>query len=109
MVKEGRGRGRSLFFILGVSALEGFGGVIKSHASGSRDVQSVIVSLSALNESSFWPFLKWQDHKNPPLPLARNVPTHPQKYTLPEAAAADRVTVAVYACMYRGEASAGLS
>lgn len=74
---EGGGVG-SLFFILGISALEGLGGAIKSHASRSRDAQSVIVSLSARNESSVRPFLKWQDHKNPPLPLARNVLALPQ-------------------------------
>lgn len=59
-----------------VSAFEGLCSAIKSHVS--RDVQSVIVSLSAQNESSVRPFLKGRNHKKPPLPLARNVPALPQ-------------------------------
>lgn len=47
----------SLFFILGISALEGLSGAVKSHASRSCDQPSVIASLSAQNESSIWPFL----------------------------------------------------
>ena len=47
----------SLFFILGISALEGLVGAIKSHASPSRDAQSVIARLTAQNESSVRPFL----------------------------------------------------
>lgn len=50
----------SLFFILGISALEGLGGAVKSHVSQSRDPQSVIASLSAQNESSIWPFLNME-------------------------------------------------
>lgn len=67
-----------LFFILTILAFEGLGNAIKSHVSCSRDTQSVIVSLSAQNESSVRPFLKGRNHKKPPLPLARNVPALPQ-------------------------------
>lgn len=50
----------SLFFILGISALEGLGGAVKSNASRSHDPHSVIVSFSARNESSVRPFLNTQ-------------------------------------------------
>lgn len=61
MLEGGEGGGvDSLFFILGISALEGLGGAIKSHASQSRDAPSVIASLSAQNESSVRPFLNTQ-------------------------------------------------
>lgn len=43
---QGGGVG-SLFFILGISALEGLGGAVKSRASQSRDPHSVIASRSA--------------------------------------------------------------
>lgn len=36
-----------IFFILGISALEGLGGAVKSHASRSRDLQGVIAILSS--------------------------------------------------------------
>lgn len=42
---------------------------------GSCDAPRVIVSLVAWNESSVWPFLKWQDRNNPPLPLTRKCPS----------------------------------
>lgn len=53
-------RALSLFFILGISALEGLVGAVKSNASRSHEPRSVIASLSAQHETSVWPFLNTQ-------------------------------------------------